>query len=87
MIFFKMFHTIPLILPLTTIFCPPSQNYINQFSKNENTFGNDNNLNHQMNSSRNLKELNAYNSDGINDNNLDNDFDEGVLKKLRGGTK
>ena len=84
--FFKMFHTIPLTLPLSTLSCPPSQNYINQFSKNENKFGNDDNLNHQMNSSRNLKELNAYNSDGINDNNLDNDFDEGVLKKLSDGT-
>ena len=84
--FFKMFHTIPLTLPLSTLSCPPSQNYINQFSKNENKFGNDDNLNNKMNSSRNLKELNAYNSDGINDNNLDNDFDEGVLKKLSDGT-
>jgi polo-like kinase 1 len=84
--FFKMFHTIPLTLPLSTLSCPPSQNYINQFSKNENKFGNDDNLNNKMNSSRNLKELNAYNSDGINDNNIDNDFDEGVLKKLSDGT-
>ena len=105
--FFKMYHSVPLILPLSTLSCPPSHNYIAQFAKNDSRFQNGQNeyLNNQnnnnqnnlelhrrnesnnafknpMNSSRNKnKDLNNFNSDGENENNID-DLDEPVLKKL-----
>ena len=34
--FFKIYHSIPLILPLSTLSCPLSQKYISEFLKNDN---------------------------------------------------
>ena len=44
--FFKIYHSIPLILPLSTLSCPLSQKYISEFLKNDavNTVKNNSNL-------------------------------------------
>ena len=34
--FFKIYHSVPLILPLSTLSCPLSQKYISEFLKNDN---------------------------------------------------
>ena len=36
--FFKIYHSVPVVMPLSTLACPPSQAYIAQFTKNEGKF-------------------------------------------------
>ena len=43
--FFKIYHSIPLILPLSTLSCPLNQKYISEFLKNDNTTNIKNNNN------------------------------------------
>ena len=45
--FFKIYHSIPLILPLSTLSCPLSQKYISEFLKNDNVTIVKNNVNNQ----------------------------------------
>jgi serine/threonine protein kinase len=45
--FFKIYHSIPLILPLSTLSCPLSQKYISEFLKNDNVIVGKNNMNNQ----------------------------------------
>ena len=35
--FFKIYHSVPLILPLSTLSCPLSEKYISEFLKSDNT--------------------------------------------------
>ena len=54
--FFKMYHSVPLILPLSTLSCPPNHNYIAQFAKNDSRFQNGQNeyINNQNSNQNNL---------------------------------
>ena len=45
--FFKIYHNIPLILPLSTLSCPLSQKYISEFLKNDNVTVVKSNINNQ----------------------------------------
>ena len=47
--FFKIYHSIPLILPLSTLSCPLSQKYISEFLKNDNITSKANNNNQNNN--------------------------------------
>jgi len=51
--FFKIYHSIPLILPLSTLSCPLSQKYISEFLKNDNITSKSNNNNNQNNNNNN----------------------------------
>ena len=51
--FFKIYHSIPLILPLSTLSCPLSQKYISEFLKNDNISSKANNNNNQNNKNNN----------------------------------
>ena len=53
--FFKIYHSIPLILPLSTLSCPLSQKYISEFLKNDNITSKANN-NNQNNNNNNENE-------------------------------
>jgi polo-like kinase 1 len=59
--FFKMYHSVPLILPLSTLSCPPSQNYIAQFAKNDSRFQNGQNEYVNQNSNQNNLDLHRRN--------------------------
>ena len=36
--FFRIYNSVPVVLPLSTLACPPSNKYISQFTKNEGNF-------------------------------------------------
>jgi polo-like kinase 1 len=80
--FFKIYQVVPLVLPLSTLSCPPGPKYIEQFLKKNNKnkyFNGGINLDQQPNSARYNKENGAFH------NNEFNDEDETVLKKLDDG--
>ena len=81
--FFKIYATVPLVLPLSTLSCPPGPKYIDQFLKKNNKnkyFNGGINIDQQMpNSARYNKENGAFN------NNEFNNDDDNVLKKLDDG--
>ena len=81
--FFKIYQTVPLVLPLSTLSCPPGPKYIDQFLKKNNKnkyFNGGINIDQQMpNSARYNKENGAFH------NNEFNDDDDNVLKKLDDG--
>ena len=54
--FFKIYHSIPLILPLSTLSCPLSQKYISEFLKNDNITSKANNNNQNNNNNNNDNE-------------------------------
>ena len=83
--FFKIYQTVPLVLPLSTLSCPPGPKYIEQFLRNKNNSknkyfnGNGINIDQQMpNSAR-------YNKENGGFHNELNDEDDPVLKKLDDG--
>ena len=82
--FFKIYATVPLVLPLSTLSCPPGPKYIDQFLKKNNKnkyFNGGINIDQQMpNSARYNKENGAFNNNEFN-----NDDDDNVLKKLDDG--
>ena len=82
--FFKIYNAVPLVLPLSTLSCPPGPKYIEQFlkkniSKNKYFNGGINVDQHMPNSARYIKENGAFH------NNEFNDEDDGVLQKLDDG--
>ena len=83
--FFKIYHTIPLTLPLSTLSCPLSPEYIAKFAKNDNrtnaNYGNygGNNLLNDAPSSGRAKE------NGGNNEGFDNEFEDQMLKKIGDG--
>ena len=84
--FFKIYNYVPLLLPLSTLSCPPGPKFINQFLKTNknNKYINGNNainIDQQMpNSARyNNKENGAFHNNEYN-----NDEDDPVLKNLDG---
>ena len=89
--FFKIYHTVPLVLPLSTLSCPPSQSYISQFYKTDKSALYIQNLKEnqaQNNPSNNLEFANIPMSSRAFMNNqdvLENDLDEAVLKKYGEG--
>jgi polo-like kinase 1 len=51
--FFKIFNSVPVVLPLSTLACPPSMKYVGQYTKNEmnyNHLQNNNNFNNTFTS-------------------------------------
>ena len=81
--FFKIYVTVPLVLPLSTLSCPPGPKYIDQFLKKNNKnkyFNGGINIDQQMpNSARYNKENGAFHNNDFNDE------DDNVLKKLDDG--
>lgn len=80
--FFKIYQSVPFVLPLSTLSCPPGPKYIEQFLKNKNNSknkyfnGNGINIDQQMpNSARFNKENGAFHNNEFN-----NDEDDPVLK-------
>ena len=83
--FFKIYSTVPLVLPLSTLSCPPGPKYIDQFLKkntNKNKYfnGGINIDQHMPNSARYNKENGAFHNNEFN-----NDEEEADLKKLDDG--
>ena len=54
--FFKIYHSIPLVLPLSTLSCPLSQKYISEFLKNDNATNVKNNNNNDFPNNAKLKD-------------------------------
>jgi polo-like kinase 1 len=89
--FFKMYHSVPVLMPLSTLACPPSQVYISKYTKNEgkyiNNFNNkkkgegdnigvnNNNNNNNDTTSRNKNELGGNVNYNSDDNNNNYDAD------------
>ena len=79
--FFKIYHSIPLILPLSTLSCPLSQKYISEFLKNDNTTNVKSNVNNNDNDLQNnrIKENEMIKNDYFNENN-DINFEQELKK-------
>ena len=69
--FFKIYHSIPLVLPLSTLSCPLSQKYISEFLKNDNVIVVKNNANNQ-NFNHNEYELSNFGRNNNKENELTN---------------
>ena len=84
--FFKIYNSVPLLLPLSTLSCPPSAKFIEQYAKNNKNnkyINNGINIDQQMpNSARYNRENGALMNN--NDFHNNNDEDDPVLKKLDG---
>ena len=82
--FFKIYNSVPLLLPLSTLSCPPGPKFLEQYTKNNKNskyMNNGINIEQQMpNSARYNRENGALNNDFHNNN----DEDDPVLKKLDG---
>ena len=63
--FFKMYHSVPVLMPLSTLACPPSQSYISKFTKNEGKYIN--------NFNKKKGEFDNGNNDNANSNNAYNE--------------
>ena len=80
--FFRIYNSVPVLLPLSTLACPPSQKYISQFTKNDgNYFQNAGNgfNSHRYNNSANFNNTFSnfqyqFNSNGIDLNDLNNNL-------------
>lgn len=76
--FFKLYNSVPVLLPTSTLACPPSQKYVQQFLKSEANQANSNlnfnntfsNLHFRYNSHHNVQ--NNYNSNNDVPNELNN---------------
>lgn len=85
--FFKIYNSVPLLLPISTLSCPPGPKFIEQYLKTNknNKYLNNNgiNIDQQMpNSARYNRENGALINNEYHNN---NDEDDLVLKKLDGG--
>ena len=81
--FFKIYNTVPLLLPLSTLSCPPGPKFIEQYLKNnKNNKFNGINIDQQMpNSARYNRENGALINNEFHNN---NDEDDAMLRKLDG---
>ena len=78
--FFKIYHSIPLVLPLSTLSCPLSQKYISEFLKNDNITtvknnSNQNNNNIIQNNNQNINYNDYENFGKIRDDETTRKFD------------
>ena len=80
--FFKIYHSIPLILPLSTLSCPLSQKYISEFLKNDNATNVKSNVNNNDNDLQNnrIKENEVLNKNDYYNENNDINFEQELKK-------
>ena len=80
--FFKIYHSIPLILPLSTLSCPLSQKYISEFLKNDNATNVKSNVNNNDNDLQNnrIKENEVLNKNDYFNENNDINFEQELKK-------
>ena len=82
--FFKIYHNIPLILPLSTLSCPLSQKYISEFLKNDNVTVVKNNVNNQNINNENDNLNNRYKENEIiNKNEYYNESEINFVQELK----
>ena len=74
--FFKIYHSVPVLMPLSTLACPPNQTYISQFTKNEGKYINNTMNNTFTNLNFNKKKIDIEGGEHVSNN---SNFNEQML--------